>query len=140
MTSQHLNIWYTQKTIFVGSLLQGKLDHFDKKNLLDLIALVFLISLIIFDQRTRVLSSTRFLIILMKNGFNMMCFLSKKSLIIERQHGFMYIAIERTFDLFWRNNHMVWSVLSLSYIANNFDEKAEGFKPFKIILIKRQYS
>ena len=79
MTSQHLNIWYTQKTIFVGSLLQGKLDHFDKKNLLDLIALVFLISLIIFDQRTRVLSSTRFLIILMKNGFNMMCFLSKKS-------------------------------------------------------------
>ena len=81
MTSQHLNIWYTQKTIFVGSLLQGKLDHFYEKNLLDLIALVFLISLIIFDQKTRILSFTRFLIILMKNGFNMMCFLSKKVLL-----------------------------------------------------------
>ena len=67
--------------IFLGSLLHGKLDHFDKKNSLDLIALVFLISFIVFDQRTRVLSSTRFLIILMKNGFNMMCLLSKKILL-----------------------------------------------------------
>ena len=90
MTSQHINIWYTQKTIFAGSLLQGKLDHFYEKNLLDLIALVFLISLIIFDQKTRILSFTRFLIILMKNGFNMMCFLSKKVLLSKDNTVYVY--------------------------------------------------
>ena len=140
MTSQYLNIWYTQKAIFAGSLLQGKLDNFYEKNLLDLIALVFLIFLIIFDQKTRILSFTRSLITLIKNGFNMMCFLPKKRLIIERQHGLIYISIEKTFDLSLRNNHMVWFVLSFSDIANSFDGNAEGFNPFKIILIKRQYS
>ena len=37
---------------------------------------------------------------------------------------------------FLRNNNMVWFVLSFSDIANNFDEKAEGFHQFKVILIK----
>ena len=55
------------------SFLRKKLIRFDCS--------CFLISLIIYDQKTRILSFTRFLIILMKNGFNMMCFLSKKVLL-----------------------------------------------------------
>ena len=82
------------KNDICGITSSRKTWSFWQKKLIRFYALVFLISLIIFDQRTRVLSSTRFLIILMKNGFNMMCFLSKKSLIIERQHGLCILRLK----------------------------------------------
>ena len=127
------------KTIFVGSFLQGKLDHFDKKNLLTLIALVFLISLIIFDQRTSILSSTRFFIILMKNGFNMMCFLSKK-VLLSRDNTVSCILRLKGHLIFFEGTIIWFDLLSFSNIAKNLEEKFEVFNPFNIILIKRQYS
>ena len=65
-------------------------DHFFKEN----IALV-LIFLIILDQKTRILSFTRFFIILMKNGCNMMCFLSKKVLLLKDNTVWSILPLKR---------------------------------------------
>ena len=86
-----------------GIISLRKFWSFLRKNLLDLIVLVFFIFLIIFDHKTHISSLTRFLIIVMKN-------LSNK--------------VFQIFDLFLRSHHMIWFVLSFSNIASNFWSKS----------------
>ena len=78
--SAHQHLIFSKSDI-CGITSSRKTWSFLRKNLLDLIALDFFIFLIIFDQKTRMLSFTGFLIILKKNGFTMMCFLSNKVLL-----------------------------------------------------------
>ena len=62
--------------------------------------LFFLIFLIILDQKTRILSFTRFFIILMKNGCNMMCFLSKKVLLLKDNTVWSILPLKRHLTFF----------------------------------------
>ena len=135
MTSQHLSTWYSQKAIFAGSLLQGKHAHFFEKNLLDLIALVFFLIFVI--RRHAYYLLLDFLSLLWKMDSIWSAFFQKKSYYWKTTRFDLHCDWKEIWS-FLRNNHIV-SFVSFSDTANNFDEKAEGFNAFKIILIKRQH-
>ena len=129
-------LWPRSTSIFDILKKRYLRGHFFKENLIictkKLIRFdrsFFLVFLIILTRRHAYCLLLNFWSFLWKMDLIWSVFSFKQSLIIKRQHGLVYIPIERTFDLFLRSIHMVWFILSFSNIANNFWWKSRRVSP-----------